>query len=607
MSAGNKKHCSTKGVMAKLPACTSDCHFTTMVWTKLDGNPAICLVIIEKDGELSYSELHGLDVNAKWIGDDTMFNEIKNINNDNGKEKKMKEMLAGSVFSVELLKLNTGPGKVFPGGPICIVNGTEIPTVVRRSASGGITPEILVDVLKVYDALIPRVPGEPAPGAILDGHGSRLSDVFMRYINNLDEDGNAVPGANHKWNICLGLPNGTAYWQVGDSSEQNGMYKNPTREAKEVIRVDQRINCERIKISRHHVLLIMSKVFDRSFGNVEGNRNAILQRGWNPLNRGCLSHPEVLKTKKVRIDSVTLSQLTESDMSESQSESQIAMAATNRADPTRLAGMNVSEGKAQHYLSVLTTSTNRCEAREKHHQEKKKLVQQQRLDNSDRSTLIDKFTGRLTSGGLTSQGHWGLGETTLGIVEGRTKAKLAELAKKASRGFDKDVMVFNSGKTAMQKARFHYTAVQEGGVLYGITNDKDRHKIINILRKEKRWLLSSDYGCLIRYKQLGLDVQSKIPTKIEQRRFLWDSTYFSMKEPSPPVKPTNYIETSDIVDGADDLVDEDDNARALDVLTSVHSDLPPLALLLPNTDGTEGENDVANILLNIGNQKITAI
>jgi hypothetical protein len=229
MSAGNKKRCSTKGVVAKLPACTSDCHFTTMVWTKLDGTPAVCLVIIEKDGELSHSEVHGLDVNAGWIGDDSMFNEIKNITKGIDKEKKMKEMLAGSVFSTALLQLNTGPGKVFPGGPTCTINGIDIPTVVCRSASGGITPAILVDVLRVYGTLIPRVDGDPPPGAILDGHGSRLSIVFLRYINNLDGEGNVEVGANHKWNIFLGLPNGTAYWQVGDLSEQNGMWLVPSR------------------------------------------------------------------------------------------------------------------------------------------------------------------------------------------------------------------------------------------------------------------------------------------------------------------------------------------------------------------------------------------
>ena len=397
----------------------------------------------------------------------------------------------------------------------------------------------------------------------------------MRYINNRDEEGKVVAGANHKWNICLGLPNGTAYWQVGDSSEQNGMYKNLTREAKEVIRVDQRINCERIKISRHHVLLIMSKVFNRSFGNVEGNKKAILQRGWNPLNRGCLSHPEVLKSKKVvtlsqqTLSQQTLSQLTVSDMSESQSESQIAMAATNRADPTRLAGMNVSEGKAQHYLSVLTTSTNRNVARERHHQEKKKLVQQQRLDNSDRSNLIDKFTGRLTSGGLTSQGHWGLGETTLSIVEGKTIAMLDKLAKKASKQYIRDMKTYISGKAAMEKSKHHYAAHAEGGVLYGVSNGPIRNKIVNGLRKASRWLLNDDYVDLIRYKQLGCVKQkSKIPNTLAERRVAWDSIYYIMNEPSPPVKPDNFIT---VVEANNDVEVEEIDIEAL---SRVNSDLP---------------------------------
>ena len=31
-----------------------------------------------------------------------------------------------------------------------------------------------------------------------------------------------------------------------------------------------------------------------------GTRKAILQRGWNPLNRGCLVMPDILKTKPIR-------------------------------------------------------------------------------------------------------------------------------------------------------------------------------------------------------------------------------------------------------------------------------------------------------------------
>jgi hypothetical protein len=105
--------------------------------------------------------------------------------------------------------------------------GKSIPSIVRRSASGGITPEILVEVLQHYDKHVPRKAGDPPPAAILDGHGSRLSIEFLRYVNNLDRNGDAVVGANHEWNnIYLGLPHATAYWQVGDASEQNGAWKN---------------------------------------------------------------------------------------------------------------------------------------------------------------------------------------------------------------------------------------------------------------------------------------------------------------------------------------------------------------------------------------------
>ena len=51
----------------------------------------------------------------------------------------------------ELLRKNIGRGKVFPGGPVCEFNGKNIPTFVTNSDSGGITPDILVEVLKHLD------------------------------------------------------------------------------------------------------------------------------------------------------------------------------------------------------------------------------------------------------------------------------------------------------------------------------------------------------------------------------------------------------------------------------------------------------------------------
>ena len=60
------------------------------------------------------------------------------------------------------------------------------------------------------------------PFLLVDRHQSRFDLSFLRYINN----------ENTKWAVCIGVPYGTAFWQVGDSSEQNGMYKMRLTEEK---------------------------------------------------------------------------------------------------------------------------------------------------------------------------------------------------------------------------------------------------------------------------------------------------------------------------------------------------------------------------------------
>jgi hypothetical protein len=80
----------------------------------------------------------------------------------------------------------------------------------------------LVDCLQHFDKHIPRKADDPPPACILDCHGSCFSIPFLRYIRNQDENGDVIPSSNHGWNVFLGLPNGAAYWQVGDSSQQNG-------------------------------------------------------------------------------------------------------------------------------------------------------------------------------------------------------------------------------------------------------------------------------------------------------------------------------------------------------------------------------------------------
>ena len=77
-----------------------------------------------------------------------------------------------------------------------------------------ITSDILRDILSILDILkvFDHAGGRRCPFLLLDRH--RVELPFLSYIND----------AAHTWVACIGVPYGTALWQVGDSSEQNGAY-----------------------------------------------------------------------------------------------------------------------------------------------------------------------------------------------------------------------------------------------------------------------------------------------------------------------------------------------------------------------------------------------
>jgi hypothetical protein len=110
--------------------------------------------------------------------------------------------------------------KRYPGAPTCNFRDTIVPPFVCCSPKGGITSELLKSMLQQMDSLnlFPRMQGGPLPFVLLDGHGSRFQLPFLRYIGDKE----------HKWKVCIGVPNGTAHWQVGDSAEQNGSLKMAT-------------------------------------------------------------------------------------------------------------------------------------------------------------------------------------------------------------------------------------------------------------------------------------------------------------------------------------------------------------------------------------------
>ena len=129
-----------------------------------------------------------------------------------------------------------GEDKWFPFGPSCNVRGTNIPCFVCNSESGSITSKLLGKMLlHMHNChLFNRTDGV-LPFLLLDGHGSRFELPFLEYINDMGEEG-------HKWRVCIGVPYGTSFWQVGDSAEQNGSFKMAMVQAKTKL-LQKKVDC----------------------------------------------------------------------------------------------------------------------------------------------------------------------------------------------------------------------------------------------------------------------------------------------------------------------------------------------------------------------------
>ena len=176
-------------------AATKDAHFTVLGFTAASGEAVMCAVIFAAKS-FRHEWRTGFDPFAEWVGEE------------------------------EDIALNCGDDKPYPFGPSCLFKGKKVPCYCCCSESGSINGTILKDMLAYLDSLdiFDRSTGLN-PFLILDGHGSRFEFDFLEYINK----------AEHKWNVNIGLPYGTSYWQVGDSTEQNGCFKMALTKRKEVL------------------------------------------------------------------------------------------------------------------------------------------------------------------------------------------------------------------------------------------------------------------------------------------------------------------------------------------------------------------------------------
>ena len=233
-------------------------HFTCLGLTLLNGDALMCVIIIQGKKRDVLIE-SGVD----W-------EKLKDL-------KELDSIVDGNEY--EFFFNHFGQDKLFPGGPVCKFKGVDVPAYIDFSESGGITGTILtnifrhLDELKIYhqdrsNGFIPFVP--------LDGHQTRFDLEFLNYIN--DDD--------HLWNVTLGVPYGTALWQVGDSSEQNGIFKMLLAEKKAQL-FGNRINTmqQKLNIMSSDIVPLVNACWPLAFANVTTNKKAISERGWMPYNR----------------------------------------------------------------------------------------------------------------------------------------------------------------------------------------------------------------------------------------------------------------------------------------------------------------------------------
>ena len=383
-----------------------DSHFTCLGLTRFDGHPLMCVILLT--------------------------GKKRNLMVETGIDTSTDIPIVGDIETdgqYEFFRNNFGEGKLFPGGPKCVYKGKDVPCFVRFCDKGGMSGEILTEIFRTLDDLElfkkDREEGK-IPFMLLDGHSSRFDLEFLRYINTYP----------HKWNVCIGVPYGTALWQVGDSSEQNGQFNINLSQVKSALlqtRIDQLQHA--LQLVRTDIIPAVNKSFPTSFGNRKTNRKALAVRGWNPLNRNLLLDPTIRATIiQQQIDQEKESGIFPSNIQSSQPSSELSTnhnTQNNSPSLSDVAGLNFTDGIAHYVSSVIMTETDRQQARA--------TAYKRREDGSTTRDKILNINQKMTAGKLLSQcrSHH-LGKDVLDQAKERESLRKTQVADK----FRKDEIIY---------------------------------------------------------------------------------------------------------------------------------------------------------------------
>jgi hypothetical protein len=246
------------------------------------------------------------------------------------------------------------------------------------------------------------------PFLLLDGHGSQFDLGFLEYINSEETT----------WNVNIGLPYWTSYWQVGDSTEKNGCFKLVLAKARQALVTKKNDSSLPFEIKKIDIVKLVKDSWKLSFARMQQNWKAMLHRGWGPraLNKNLLLHPEIFTSKPTSMEDETK---TSNELSSSLPPSEV----------------NISEGLAGNLVQHIVSQSSK-EARLKG----LSIVEITAKRHETAKKNLENHEKRCTAGLLASSGQFSLG---LNILQHQRNAKKLKRTRNIRRHYElKTSMMF---------------------------------------------------------------------------------------------------------------------------------------------------------------------
>mmetsp|Transcript_8799 Transcript_8799/g.12803 ORF Transcript_8799/g.12803 Transcript_8799/m.12803 type:complete len:342 (+) Transcript_8799:694-1719(+) len=135
-----------------------------------------------------------------------------------------------------------------------------------------------------------------------------------------------------------------------------------------------------MRVERHDIVGIVHRAWLKSFANIETNKQAVADRGWNPLTRNLLDHPELKNTKN------------RSAIQEAYSQCLLTGVL-----PMEKENINLEEGASKTFFDKIVDNELRQRARNKALTDRKEEIRLRAVDTYNNATKI--------TAGVVFKGH----------------------------------------------------------------------------------------------------------------------------------------------------------------------------------------------------------